>query len=36
VNQQLLSEIGRTQRLEILNTLKRTKGLSVNELVGRM
>ena len=36
MNQQLLSEIGRTQRLEILNTLKRTKGLSVNELVGRM
>jgi predicted ArsR family transcriptional regulator len=36
VNQQLLAEIGRTQRLEILNTLKRTKGLSVNELVSRM
>ena len=36
MNQQLLSEIGRTQRLEILNTLKRTKGLSVNELVGKM
>jgi predicted ArsR family transcriptional regulator len=36
VNQQLLSEIGRTQRLEILNTLKRTRGLSVNELVARM
>src|SRR5467141_4634558 len=36
VNQQLLAEIGRTQRLEILNTLKRTKGLSVNELVCRM
>jgi predicted ArsR family transcriptional regulator len=36
LNQQLLSEIGRTQRLEILNTLKRSKGLSVNELVGRM
>ena len=36
MNQQLLSEIGRTQRLEILNTLKRTKGLSVNELVTRM
>ena len=36
VNQQLLSEIGRTQRLEILNTLKRTRGLSVNELVTRM
>src|SRR5437763_3688880 len=36
LNQQLLAEIGRTQRLEILNTLKRTKGLSVNELVARM
>jgi predicted ArsR family transcriptional regulator len=36
VNQQLLSEIGRTQRLEILNTLKRTRGLSVNELVSKM
>jgi predicted ArsR family transcriptional regulator len=36
VNQQLLSEIGRTQRLEILNTLKRSKGMSVNELVAKM
>ena len=36
MNQQLLSEIGRTQRLEIINTLKRTRGLSVNELVSRM
>jgi len=36
LNQQLLSQIGRTQRLEILNTLKRTRGLSVNELVGKM
>jgi predicted ArsR family transcriptional regulator len=36
VNQQLISEIGRTQRLEILNTLKRTKGMSVNELVAKM
>lgn len=36
MNQQLLSEIGRTQRLEILNTLKRTKGMSVNELVAKM
>lgn len=36
VNQQLLVEIGRTQRLEILNTLKRTRGLSVNELVAKM
>lgn len=36
MNQRLLSEIGRTQRLEILNALKRTRGLSVNELVDRM
>ena len=36
VNQRLLAEIGRTQRLEILNTLKRTRGLSVNQLVSRM
>ncbi|MEP6938051.1 MAG: winged helix-turn-helix transcriptional regulator [Chthoniobacterales bacterium] len=36
MNQQLLSQIGRTQRLEILNTLKRTKGLSVNQLVEKM
>jgi predicted ArsR family transcriptional regulator len=36
VNQQLLAEIGRTQRLEILNKLKRTRGLSVNELVKKM
>src|SRR5246127_4846333 len=36
MNQKLLAEIGRTQRLEILNTLKRTRGLSVNQLVARM
>jgi predicted ArsR family transcriptional regulator len=36
MNQRLLAEIGRTQRLEILNSLKRTKGMSVNELVERM
>ncbi len=36
MNQKLLQEIGRTQRLEILNSLKRSKGLSVNELVERM
>src|SRR5438067_1823669 len=36
MNQRLLAEIGRTQRLEILNSLKRTKGMSVNELVGKM
>jgi len=32
----LLAEIGRTQRLEIVNALKRSRGLSVNELVDRM
>jgi predicted ArsR family transcriptional regulator len=36
MNQRLISEIGRTQRLEILNSLKRTRGMSVNELVGKM
>jgi predicted ArsR family transcriptional regulator len=36
MNQRLLAEIGRTQRLEILNYLKRSKGMSVNELVGRL
>jgi predicted ArsR family transcriptional regulator len=36
MNQRLLAEIGRTQRLEILNSLKRTRGMSVNELVEKM
>jgi predicted ArsR family transcriptional regulator len=36
MNQRLLAEIGRTQRLEIINSLKRTKGMSVNEMVDRM
>src|ERR1700739_3240146 len=36
MNQRLLAEIGRTQRLEIINSLKRTRGMSVNELAGRM
>jgi predicted ArsR family transcriptional regulator len=36
MNQRLLAEIGRTQRLEILNSLKRSRGLSVNELVEKM
>src|SRR5438309_10852728 len=36
INQRLLAEIGRTQRLDILNSLKRTKGMSVNELVEKM
>jgi len=36
MNQRLIAEIGRTQRLEIINSLKRTRGLSVNELVDKM
>src|SRR5436853_4399359 len=36
MNQRLLAEIGRSQRLEILNSLKGTKGMSVNELVVKM
>jgi len=36
MNQRLLAEIGRTQRLEILNSLKRTQGMSVNQLVAKM
>ena len=36
MNQRLLAEIGRTQRLEILNSLKRTQGMSVNQLVTKM
>src|SRR6476620_3451019 len=36
MNQKLLAEIGRTHRLEIINALKRSRGLSVNEMVDRM
>src|SRR5438034_1396362 len=36
MNQRLIAEIGRTQRLGIINSLKRTSGMSVNELVGKM
>ena len=36
MNQRLLAEIGRTQRLEIINSLKRSRGMSVNELVEKM
>src|ERR1700747_438864 len=36
MNQRLLAEIGRTQRLEILNSLKRTRGMSVNKLMEKM
>src|SRR6266545_2675139 len=36
MNQRLITEIGRTQRLEIVNSLKRSRGMSVNELVEKM
>src|ERR687888_421902 len=36
MNQRLILENGRTQRLDIINSLKRTKGMSVNELVEKM
>src|SRR5207245_22071 len=36
MNQRLPAEIARTQRLEILNSIKRARGMSVNELVERM
>ncbi len=36
MNQRLIAEIGRTQRLQIVNSLKRTRGMSVNELVEKM
>ena len=36
MNQRLIAEIGRTQRLEIVNSLKRSRGMSVNELVEKM
>ncbi len=34
--QKLIAEIGKSQRLEILNLLKRTRGLSVNELADKL
>src|SRR5262245_59944582 len=36
MNQRLIAEIVRTQRLDIINSLKRTNGMSVNELVEKM
>jgi len=36
MNQRLLAEIGRTQRLEILNSPQTDQGMSVNELVEKM
>lgn len=36
MNQKLINEIGKSQRLKIINVLKRTQGLSVNELSERL
>jgi predicted ArsR family transcriptional regulator len=36
MNQKLIAEIGKSQRLQILNKLKRTQGLSVTELAGQI
>jgi predicted ArsR family transcriptional regulator len=36
MNQKLIAEIGKSQRLEIINRLKRTQGLSVTELAEQL
>lgn len=36
MNQKLIAEIGKSQRLRIINTLKRTQGLTVRELAERL
>ena len=36
MNQKIISEIGKSQRLQIINKLKRTSGLSVKELAARL
>jgi predicted ArsR family transcriptional regulator len=36
MNQKLIAEIGKSQRLEIINRLKRTQGLSVGELAEQL
>jgi predicted ArsR family transcriptional regulator len=36
MNQKLIAEIGKSQRLEIINKLKRTQGLSVGELADQL
>jgi len=36
MNQKLIAEIGKSQRLQILNQLKRTQGLPVSELAGKL
>jgi predicted ArsR family transcriptional regulator len=36
MNQKLIAEIGKSQRLELINRLKRTQGLSVGELAEQL
>lgn len=36
MNQRLISEIGKSQRLQIINQLKRTEGMSVKELAAAL
>ncbi len=36
MNQKLIAEIGKSQRLQVLNKLKRTQGLSVSELAEKI
>ena len=36
MNQKLIAEIGKSQRLQIINKLKRTQGLSVGELADQL
>ena len=36
MNQKLITKIGKSQRLKIINTLKRTQGLSVGELATKL
>ncbi len=36
MNQKLIAEIGKSQRLQIINKLKRTQGLSVGEMAGQL
>ena len=36
MNQRLIAEIGKSQRLRVVNRLKRTQGLSVRELAAAL
>lgn len=36
MNQKLIAQIGKSQRLQVINKLKRTHGLSVSELAARL